>query len=204
MARQTLAERDTLAFEDYAYAELEKFHAHNAPGYADVWDSLALNTARERFQPTPTDTEEVDAWAGRWKTIRPWLTNEFITWMEEHAGITSRLTLSEWRVEAVKRRRMDGDYEGDYQDTPEFIIEQLESLRDSLKIRDELIVTAWERGQTMAQIQAATGLGRSQLSVIRGTHERALADTVRAAETATREAAELSERDALIDAGGTF
>jgi hypothetical protein len=53
-------------------------------------------------------------------------------------------------------------------------------------------------------LQESTGMSRSQLSAIRATYERGVLHAVHAAEKALRDAAELTERDAAIDAGDLF
>jgi hypothetical protein len=203
MARQTIADNDREMFAGYVAEQLTAWETFNAGGNTHIWDTRKIAAADRRHYPRPEDTTDQGAWAGPWHNVRPFLTTEFVDYMQ--GGYTeTRQTFSQWRARAAAERDAVTYERAQYEESAEYATDQLADIRDTNRRRDALIVTAWERGASMRDLQESTGMSRSQLSAIRATYERGVLHAVHAAEKALRDAAELTERDAAIDAGDLF
>jgi hypothetical protein len=202
MARATLAQNDRESFAGYVADQIRRWEDYNDNGNTHIWDTRKLAAADARHFPRPADTSDAGAWAGAWHTVRPFLTTEFADYII--GGMRERLTFSDWKLRAIAERDAENANVKEYLESAEYATEQLEDLRGLLGRRDSLIVTAWERGASMREIMAASGLGRSQLSNIRSSYSRAARLIVDAAEIAARDAAALDERDAAVLDEGPF
>lgn len=172
MARTlTRAEADREEFAGYVTAQLEAFRKREGE-LTFVWDAAKLLKARHL---APRDTSDEGAFVGAWHVVRAYVTTEFREWVEQYGA--RRLTFSEWKARAVAERAALANERADYEASAAYCTDQLEDLRALVERRDELIVTARERGATWADIGAAIGLGRAQLHNIAAKH----AATLRAA-----------------------
>lgn len=172
MARtMTRAEADREEFAGYVTAQLEAFRQH-AGVHSFVWDAAKLTRARHL---APRDTSDAGAYVGAWHVVRAYVTTEFREWVEQYYA--NRQTFSEWRARAIAERAAAANERASYEMSAAYCTDQLEDLRALVERRDELIVSARERGATWNEIGAAIGLGRAQLHNIAAKH----AATLRAA-----------------------
>lgn len=167
----TRAEMDREEFAGYVTAQLDAFRQH-AGVHSFVWDAAKLQRARHL---APRDTSDEGAYVGAWHVVRAYVTTEFREWVEQYYA--NRQTFSEWKARAVAERAAAANERASYEMSAAYCTDQLEDLRALIERRDELIVTARERGATWREIGDAIGLGRAQLHNIAAKH----AATLRAA-----------------------
>lgn len=167
----TRAECDREEFAGYVTAQLEAFRKREGD-LTFVWDAAKLLKARHL---APRDTSDEGAFVGAWHVVRAYVTTEFREWVEQYGA--RRLTFSEWKARAIAERAALANERADYEASAAYCTDQLEDLRALVERRDELIVSARERGATWGDIGAAIGLGRAQLHNIAAKH----AATLRAA-----------------------
>lgn len=181
----TLAEADRLEWLGYAAAEIAKFRDSQSE-HTQVWDMKKLHAARHTF--APIDTSDEGTFSGPWHVVRKYVTTEFRDWLESRG---TRLTFTEWRAARIADRAQEATARQEYVDSAEYCTDQLGELRRLYERRDELIVTARERGASWAEIGEAIGLGRAQLHNIASKH--------RAKMSAAREEIEAGYPAAWID-----
>jgi hypothetical protein len=172
MRAATMDDVDRIAYAGYIERMLTDFrlaHGENA----HVWNNELLNTSRR--VPVTLDTSDRGAWRGPWHIARKWVSTEFRVWIDEYQ--IPRLTFTEWQAEAIATRQAEADREREYTESPDFCLDELQTLRELNARRDELIVTARERGATWATIGEAIGMSRAQLHNVATRHAAMLAET---------------------------
>lgn len=164
MKTLTRAEADREAYLGYVTAELAKFREH-AGVHSFVWDAEKLQRARRL---APMDTSDEGVFVGPWRVVRSYVTTEYREYVEQYYA--SRMTFSEWKARAVAERAAEAQRQSDYLDSAEYCTDSLADLRSLFERRDELIVTARERGASWGDIGDAIGLSRAQLHNIATRH----------------------------------
>lgn len=160
----TRAELDRAEYLGYVTAQLAKFREH-AGVHSFVWDAAKLQRARRL---APMDTSDEGAFSGPWRVVRNYVTTEFREWVEQYYA--ERLTFSEWKRRAIEARNDEAQRVRDYLDSSEYCTDRLTELRGLFEQRDELIISARERGASWADIGEAVGLSRAQLHNIATRH----------------------------------
>lgn len=151
--------------EEYAAwvdAELGRFREWTG-GNGRTWDHAALEAAERRGRG-PKDQSESAAYRGPWHTVRPYVTGEFLDWVEGH--YQPRKTLQEWQADRIADRRREAMRTLDYVESVDYPLDQLEQLRELLAQRDELIRLAAQRGATKARIGDAIGITRQSVHTV--------------------------------------
>lgn len=175
----TQEERDRAEYDAWVAAELDRVHTYGEAGNGfDVWDSSRLRAAGK------VAPDEAEAYAGPWRHVRPYVTQEFRWWVEAYGQ--PRMTFAEWQARARAERRAEAMRQRDYLDSADYCLHELEMLRELMARRDELIATARERGATWGAITDASGLSRMQAHTVTKAWRAAHADAapVEAAEAA--------------------
>lgn len=160
----TVAENDREQFAGYVSNELAKFRDH-AGVHSFVWDAEKLSRARRL---APMDTSDEGVFVGPWRVVRNYVTTEYREYVEQY--FASRLTFTEWKARAIAERAAESQRQNDYLDSADYCTDQLLDLRALFERRDELIVTARERGASWNEIAEAIGLSRAQLHNIATRH----------------------------------
>lgn len=150
----TAQDQDRADWEAWVSAQLARIEHYGAEGNGfDVFDQSKMRAANRWF------TSE-DAYRGPWRSIRPYVTREFLWWIEAEGQ--PRITLQEWRTRARKERARRASEVATWHESADFSLSELAMLRDLLARRDEIIATARDRGASWRAICEAAGLSRMQ------------------------------------------
>ena len=155
-------ESDFEEWRGYIYGEIKQFH--------DAGNDYLFNPAKIHAAGITcpiTDTGIEGVFTGAWHVVRKYLTTELIDWLELRG---TRITFSQWQARRRADREEERNARQDYLDSAESCLDQLEELRRLIERRDELIMTARERGATWREIGESVGLKRAQLHNIATRH----------------------------------
>jgi hypothetical protein len=168
-------DEDKRTFAGYVAASMEKLASHildgswrqdQVQGDIEIWNERA-NSGR-------IDTSYGALFRGPWHVTRKYVTTEVRQFFEEFDN--PRMTFTEWRAECIASRERERTRELDYLDSSGYCLDELAKLRELQDRRDELILTARERGAGWRAIGESIGISRAQLHNIATRHADRLAN----------------------------
>lgn len=173
---------DRQAYDEHVALQYAAWLEHTG-GVGYIWDEKALHRAG-KVAPSA-----LEAWAGPWRNVRPYVATEFRQWIEEH--FLERVTFSEWQAVRIQERREAKESQRDYLESSDYCLDRLENWAELNRERDTQIVEARERGATFKELSAATGLTRRALhNVIEKARMVEVSRLIVEAETLTAESAD--------------